>query len=76
MAALLPPQIAHELDALEHTFMQEGGVESADYLRFVAEGSSNVANDGMFSIQVGWGASLLPAPANTLSTLALPVEVT
>lgn len=32
--------------------MAEGGLEGPDYLKFVAEGSGNVANDGMFSIQV------------------------
>ena len=32
--------------------MAEGGLEGSDYLKFVAEGSGNVANDGMFSIQV------------------------
>ena len=32
--------------------MAEGGLEGADYLKFAAEDSSNVAADGMFSIQV------------------------
>ena len=32
--------------------MAQGGVDSADYLRYVAEGSGNVGMDGMFSIQV------------------------
>ena len=45
-------QIAQELDAMEQSFMQEGGVNSEDFLKFAAEGSGNVANDGMFSIQV------------------------
>ena len=45
-------QIASELDALERSFMAEGGLEASDYLNFVAEASGNVANDGMFSIQV------------------------
>jgi hypothetical protein len=50
-------QIAHELDALERQFMQEGGMDSEEYQRFVAEASGNVANDGMFSIQVCKAAS-------------------
>ena len=57
-------QIAQELDALEHQFMAEGGMEGSDYLRFVAEDSGNVANDGMFSIQVG---TFLPALLNAAS---------
>lgn len=32
--------------------MMEGGTESEDYLKYVAEGSGNVAADGMFSSQV------------------------
>ena len=44
--------IAQDLYLLEHQFMAEGGLEGPDYLKFVAEGSGNVANDGMFSIQV------------------------
>ena len=32
--------------------MSEGGVDGADYLKFMAEESGNVAADGMFSIQV------------------------
>jgi hypothetical protein len=44
--------IAHELDALERAVMEEGGMTGEDYLKFAAEESSNVANDGMFSIQV------------------------
>ena len=36
--------------------MVEGGTESEDYLKYVAEGSGNVAADGMFSSQVSiWG---------------------
>jgi len=45
-------QIAAELDAMEQRFMAEGGVDSNDYLRFVAEESGNAAMDGNFSIQV------------------------
>ena len=46
-------QIAQELDAAENSFMMEGGAESEDYLKYIAEGSGNVAADGMFSSQVG-----------------------
>lgn len=48
-------QIAHQLDALELEYMaqnNEGGTKSADYLRRVQEGSSNVDERGNFSIQV------------------------
>ena len=45
-------QIAQGLDALEQQFMAESGLQSEDYLKFVAEDSGNVAADGMFSIQV------------------------
>ncbi|KAG1656171.1 hypothetical protein FOA52_008710 [Chlamydomonas sp. UWO 241] len=43
--------IGLELDALERAVMEEGGMTGEDYLTFAAEESSNVANDGMFSIQ-------------------------
>jgi ataxin-3 len=48
-------QTAHRLDDLELDFMannNEGGRRSADYLRRVQEGSSNVDPQGNFSIQV------------------------
>ncbi|KAK9842118.1 hypothetical protein WJX84_005359 [Apatococcus fuscideae] len=45
-------QIAQELDAAEQSFMMEGGTEAEDYLKYIAEGSGNVAADGMFSSQV------------------------
>lgn len=45
-------QIAAELDALERSVMAEGGLDASDYLKFMAMESGNVANDGMFSIQV------------------------
>ena len=45
-------QIALELDRQERAFMAEGGMESEDYLRYVAEDSGNVAADGNFSVQV------------------------
>lgn len=45
-------QIAQELDALERQMMQENGVHTEDYLKYMAEASGNVADNGMFSIQV------------------------
>ena len=32
--------------------MAEGGIESEDYLKYIAEDSGNVAADGNFSVQV------------------------
>ena len=43
-------QIAQDLDEAEKKLMLESGMESADYLRFVAEESGNVA--GKVSKQV------------------------
>ena len=53
MIAVSPPvmQIAADLDASEQALLSEGGVDSEDYLRYIAEGSGNVADDGMFSVQ-------------------------
>ncbi|GAQ79023.1 Ataxin-3 [Klebsormidium nitens] len=45
-------QIALELDKNEREMMAESGLESSDYLKFMAEESGNVAADGNFSIQV------------------------
>ena len=45
-------QIAQELDQMERAFMTEGGVDSADFLNFMGEDSGNVAESGLFSIQV------------------------
>ena len=50
-------QIAAELDAAERELMAgtPAGLYSADFLQYMAEGSGNVNDDGMFSIQVlGW----------------------
>uniref|UniRef100_A0A0D6QUY8 ubiquitinyl hydrolase 1 n=2 Tax=Araucaria cunninghamii TaxID=56994 RepID=A0A0D6QUY8_ARACU len=44
--------IATDLDQKERQMMMEGGLDSADYMRFMSEDSSNVAMDGDFSIQV------------------------
>ncbi len=45
-------QIAAELDASEQALWAENGLESEEYLRYIAEGSGNVADNGMFSVQV------------------------
>jgi ataxin-3 len=45
-------EIAQGLDAQERVAMAEEGVESADFLRYMAEDSGNVAGDGNFSVQV------------------------
>ncbi|TNV78717.1 hypothetical protein FGO68_gene7487 [Halteria grandinella] len=45
-------QIALNLDQRERDIMAEAGFESKDYLKYMQEGSHNVANDGNFSIQV------------------------
>ena len=53
-------QIALELDQQERTFMAEGGMESEDYLKYMAEDSGNVAADGNFSVQVCFASWLEP----------------
>ncbi len=47
--------IAHELDAAERELMASAGVDSAEFAAYVAEGSGNVAEHGMFSIQACLG---------------------
>ena len=44
-------QIAAQLDASEQALWAENGLDSEEYLRYIAEGSSNVADNGMFSVQ-------------------------
>ncbi|CAM6036616.1 unnamed protein product [Sphagnum compactum] len=44
--------MAQDLDQQEQQVMLESGAGSSHYLNFMAEGSSNVAADGNFSIQV------------------------
>jgi len=43
---------ASELDESERQVMAAGGVESKDFLKFMAEDSINVGDDGNFSVQV------------------------
>ncbi len=58
--------IAHELDAIERTFMSEAGTATTDYARFLAQESSNYDDTGFFSIQVlqkaleSWTIELIP----------------
>ena len=44
--------IGHELDAREREVMAEGGIESEEYLKFVAGSSNNVDEAGNFSVEV------------------------
>lgn len=59
-------EVAQQLDAKERALMAEAGMDSADFLKFVAEDSSNVDPSGMFSVQVlstvleSWGLALVP----------------
>jgi ataxin-3 len=48
-------QIALELDRSEREMMAESGLDSSDYLKYMAEESGNVAADGNFSIQASSG---------------------
>jgi ataxin-3 len=43
---------ARRLDEAERHIMGEMGTETSDYLKFIAEDSGNVADDGNYSIQV------------------------
>ncbi|KYQ90967.1 SAM domain-containing protein [Tieghemostelium lacteum] len=44
--------IAHQLDSNERDVMMESGMGSNDFIKFVAEDSGNVSDDGNYSIQV------------------------
>ena len=44
-------EIAAEFDQRERDLMKEAGVDSADFMRYMAEDSGNAAVDGNFSIQ-------------------------
>lgn len=43
-------QIALSLDQKEKALMAEAGIQTKDFLKYMKEGSQNVANDGNFSI--------------------------
>ena len=44
--------IAHELDEAERQLMLSQGTETADAIRYIAEGSNNVDESGNFSLSV------------------------
>ena len=58
------PQIAAQLDASEQALWAENGLDSEEYLRYIAEGSSNVADNGMFSVQARTQAKPSPWPGS------------
>ena len=65
--------IAAEFDLRERDLMKEAGVDSADFLRYMAEDSGNAAVDGNFSIQVltkaldVWNVNCVPVTGTTHS---------
>lgn len=59
-------QIAADLDASEHALLAEGGPDSEELLRYLAEGSGNVADNGMFSVQAS-GPPTRPGPVGFAS---------
>ena len=65
--------IAAEFDQRERDLMKEAGVDSADFLRYMAEDSGNAAVDGNFSIQVltkaldVWNVNCVPVTGTTHS---------
>lgn len=67
-------EVALRLDAQEQVAMAEIGTETPEFIKFMAEESGNVAEDGNFSIQVM--AEALKARhacfATTLVSLTLP----
>lgn len=58
--------IAQELDRKEREVMAEFGTETSDFLKYMAEDSGNVADDGNYSVQVlskaleVWGLHCIP----------------
>ena len=66
--------IAVELDERERNLMRESGVESADFLKYMAEDSGNAAADGNYSIQVltraleTWNVKCLPVMSQEAGT--------
>lgn len=60
-------QIAANLDAKEEALLAEGGPDSEELLRYLAEGSGNVADNGMFSVQVS-------EPPTQLSSVGLKAQ--
>ena len=66
--------IAVEFDERERNLMRESGVESADFLKYMAEDSGNAAADGNYSIQVltraleTWNVKCLPVMSQEAGT--------
>ena len=66
--------IAVEFDERERNLMRESGVESADFLKYMAEDSGNAAADGNYSIQVltraleTWNLKCLPVMSQEAGT--------
>ena len=66
--------IAVEFDERERNLMRESGVESADFLKYMAEESGNAAADGNYSIQVltraleQWNLKCLPVMSQEAGT--------
>jgi ataxin-3 len=66
--------IAVEFDERERNLMRESGVESADFLKYMAEDSGNAAADGNYSIQVltraleQWNLKCLPVMSQEAGT--------
>ncbi|GAM19694.1 hypothetical protein SAMD00019534_028690 [Acytostelium subglobosum LB1] len=44
--------VAHQLDQEEMDVMSQAGMDTSDFIKFAAEGSGNVADDGFYSVQV------------------------
>jgi len=60
-------QIAQRLDAQEKSLMAEQGMETTDFIKFVAEDSGNVAVDGNFSVNV------LKEALSTFNIVCIPI---
>ena len=66
--------IAVEFDERERNLMRESGVESADFLKYMAEDSGNAAADGNYSIQVltraleTWNLKCIPVMSQEAGT--------
>eukprot|EP00743_Colponemidia_sp_Colp-15_P009742 GILK01010662.1.p1 GENE.GILK01010662.1~~GILK01010662.1.p1 ORF type:complete len:384 (+),score=73.87 GILK01010662.1:33-1184(+) len=62
-------QVAQSFDEKEKQLMMESGMESNDFLKYMAEESGNVADDGNYSIQV-----LSEALKNIADVTMFPVD--
>ncbi|KAA0183373.1 hypothetical protein HAZT_HAZT001992, partial [Hyalella azteca] len=72
--------IARQMDCLEQQRMAEMGTNTAEYQSFFKEGSNNMDDSGMFSIQVVsvalevWGLTLTPFTSTVAPTARLARE--